>query len=71
MTTSVLQLFFARTIPSRPCRRMLIILAVWTCFCYVVFKVANNEQFIHDGGAVLPSSGGLAGLTGKKSTANE
>lgn len=31
----------ARALPSRPCRRMLAILTLWTCFCYLAFRIVS------------------------------
>jgi len=32
---------------SRPCRRTTALIAVWTCFCWLLFKVSNDEAGFH------------------------
>ena len=33
----------AAALPSRPCRRMVLILSLWTCVCYVVFRLGSLD----------------------------
>ena len=34
----------ARVLPSRPCRRTLGLMILWTCCCWVVFQISNNDH---------------------------
>ena len=34
----------ARAVPSRPLRRMVVILLLWTCFCYLIFKYVHYYE---------------------------
>eukprot|EP00095_Tigriopus_kingsejongensis_P007169 snap_masked-scaffold211_size255937-processed-gene-1.13 protein:Tk07169 transcript:snap_masked-scaffold211_size255937-processed-gene-1.13-mRNA-1 annotation:"PREDICTED: uncharacterized protein LOC103506484" len=36
----------ARLAPSRPCRRMLVILFFWTCFCFLIFQLTSREDLV-------------------------
>eukprot|EP00092_Neocalanus_flemingeri_P043557 GFUD01048031.1.p1 GENE.GFUD01048031.1~~GFUD01048031.1.p1 ORF type:complete len:579 (+),score=143.04 GFUD01048031.1:84-1820(+) len=36
----------ARVLPSRPCRRTLGLITIWTCFCWVVFRVSNDDHLL-------------------------
>ena len=31
---------------SRPCRRTLLLIVVWTCFCWLFFKVSNDGSIL-------------------------
>ena len=45
-------------LPLRPCRRMLLILAAWTCFCYLVFRVASDAELMSSS-ARVDNNGGV------------
>ena len=34
----------ARAVPSRPLRRMVVILLLWTCFCYLIFRYGTLHE---------------------------
>jgi len=36
----------SRVLPSRPCRRTLGLITIWTCFCWVVFRVSNDDHLL-------------------------
>ena len=57
-------------LPSRPCRRTLGLLVIWTCFCWVVFQVYNDDHFLtsyYQGNKVNMNTRELLGrmMTGK------
>jgi len=35
------------TLFSRPCRRTAALIAVWTCFCWLLFRVSNDDAGFH------------------------
>jgi len=35
------------TLFSRPCRRTAALIAVWTCFCWLLFRVSNDDGGLH------------------------
>jgi len=35
------------TLFSRPCRRTAALIAVWTCFCWLLFRVSNDDNGLH------------------------
>ena len=44
--TSTLAMECARAVPSRPLRRMVVILILWTCFCYLIFRYTAAKKVI-------------------------
>ena len=59
-----------RVLPSRPCRRSLGLLILWTCFCWLVFRISKDEHILpsyYQGGEFNMNTRELLGriMTGK------
>ena len=36
-----------KMVVSRPCRRTVVLVAAWTCFCWFMFRISNDDITVH------------------------